>query len=84
MNRCLFRNFIAQVRGGVPREEHLEFFGDNEMLALYAAARERARWITPVPGGVGPMTIAVLLAQTADAAGAPAAESVPLGEQTVN
>jgi methylenetetrahydrofolate dehydrogenase (NADP+) / methenyltetrahydrofolate cyclohydrolase len=34
----------------------------------YAAARERASLITPVPGGVGPMTIAVLLAQTVDAA----------------
>jgi methylenetetrahydrofolate dehydrogenase (NADP+)/methenyltetrahydrofolate cyclohydrolase len=34
----------------------------------YAAAAERARLITPVPGGVGPMTIAVLLAQTVDAA----------------
>jgi methylenetetrahydrofolate dehydrogenase (NADP+)/methenyltetrahydrofolate cyclohydrolase len=28
----------------------------------------RARLVTPVPGGVGPMTIAVLLAQTVDAA----------------
>jgi methylenetetrahydrofolate dehydrogenase (NADP+)/methenyltetrahydrofolate cyclohydrolase len=34
----------------------------------YAAAAERASLITPVPGGVGPMTIAVLLAQTVDAA----------------
>jgi methylenetetrahydrofolate dehydrogenase (NADP+) / methenyltetrahydrofolate cyclohydrolase len=42
----------------------------------YSAARERAQWITPVPGGVGPMTIAVLLAQTADAAGAPDGEVV--------
>ncbi len=30
----------------------------------FAAARERAAWITPVPGGVGPMTIATLLANT--------------------
>lgn len=36
----------------------------------YAAAAERAGWITPVPGGVGPMTIATLLAQTVDAAAA--------------
>jgi methylenetetrahydrofolate dehydrogenase (NADP+)/methenyltetrahydrofolate cyclohydrolase len=36
----------------------------------YAAASERARLITPVPGGIGPMTIAVLLAQTLQAAGA--------------
>ena len=34
----------------------------------FAAAGERARLITPVPGGVGPMTIAVLLAQTLQAA----------------
>lgn len=34
----------------------------------YTAAAERARLITPVPGGVGPMTIAVLLAQTIQAA----------------
>jgi methylenetetrahydrofolate dehydrogenase (NADP+)/methenyltetrahydrofolate cyclohydrolase len=42
----------------------------------YATASERARWITPVPGGVGPMTIAVLLAQTTDAAGAMAGDAV--------
>lgn len=34
----------------------------------YAGAAEAARLITPVPGGVGPMTIAVLLTQTVDAA----------------
>lgn len=34
----------------------------------FAAARERASWITPVPGGVGPMTIATLLANTLRAA----------------
>jgi methylenetetrahydrofolate dehydrogenase (NADP+)/methenyltetrahydrofolate cyclohydrolase len=34
----------------------------------FAEAAARARLITPVPGGVGPMTIAVLLAQTVAAA----------------
>jgi methylenetetrahydrofolate dehydrogenase (NADP+)/methenyltetrahydrofolate cyclohydrolase len=34
----------------------------------YAAAAERAGLITPVPGGVGPTTIAVLLQQTVVAA----------------
>ncbi len=34
----------------------------------YAAAAERAGWITPVPGGLGPMTIAMLLANTVEAA----------------
>ena len=34
----------------------------------FGPAAERASLITPVPGGVGPMTIAVLLAQTVSAA----------------
>ncbi len=34
----------------------------------YDAASARAGWITPVPGGVGPMTIACLLANTLTAA----------------
>lgn len=32
-------------------------------------ARERAAWITPVPGGVGPMTVTILLRNTLIAAG---------------
>jgi methylenetetrahydrofolate dehydrogenase (NADP+)/methenyltetrahydrofolate cyclohydrolase len=34
----------------------------------FAIARERAAWITPVPGGVGPMTVAVLMHNTLQAA----------------
>lgn len=34
----------------------------------YAGASERASWITPVPGGVGPMTVASLLANAVTAA----------------
>lgn len=34
----------------------------------FAIAKERASWITPVPGGVGPMTIATLLENTLYAA----------------
>ena len=33
----------------------------------FEAARERAAHITPVPGGVGPMTVAILLRNTRDA-----------------
>ena len=36
----------------------------------FAAAAERASLLTPVRGGVGPMTIATLLEQTVDAAAA--------------
>jgi methylenetetrahydrofolate dehydrogenase (NADP+)/methenyltetrahydrofolate cyclohydrolase len=34
----------------------------------FEGAKERASYITPVPGGVGPMTIAMLLSNTVDAA----------------
>ena len=36
----------------------------------FATAREVASWITPVPGGVGPMTIAMLMQNTVTAAAA--------------
>ena len=34
----------------------------------FSIAREKAGWITPVPGGVGPMTVAMLLKNTLTAA----------------
>jgi len=34
----------------------------------FAEAERRAAYITPVPGGVGPMTIAMLLRNTLEAA----------------
>jgi methylenetetrahydrofolate dehydrogenase (NADP+)/methenyltetrahydrofolate cyclohydrolase len=30
----------------------------------FAAVKDIAGWITPVPGGVGPMTVAMLVANT--------------------
>ncbi len=45
---------------GINRLENGSIVGDVE----FEAARERASWITPVPGGVGPMTIATLLQNT--------------------
>lgn len=36
----------------------------------FEAAAQRASWITPVPGGVGPMTVATLMQNTLDAANA--------------
>ena len=38
----------------------------------YDAAAARASWITPVPGGVGPMTVATLMQNTLEAADADA------------
>jgi methylenetetrahydrofolate dehydrogenase (NADP+)/methenyltetrahydrofolate cyclohydrolase len=34
----------------------------------FEKARERASWITPVPGGVGPMTVAILMKNTLESA----------------
>lgn len=45
---------------GINRMDDGSLCGDVE----YDAAKERASWITPVPGGVGPMTIATLLENT--------------------
>jgi methylenetetrahydrofolate dehydrogenase (NADP+)/methenyltetrahydrofolate cyclohydrolase len=49
---------------GMNRLPSGKLVGDVE----YAAAAERAAAITPVPGGVGPMTIAMLLANTLESA----------------
>lgn len=44
----------------------------------FETAKEVASWITPVPGGVGPMTIAMLLRNTVDAAEAMSNEPSPI------
>jgi methylenetetrahydrofolate dehydrogenase (NADP+)/methenyltetrahydrofolate cyclohydrolase len=49
---------------GMNRLESGKLVGDVD----FETARERAGWITPVPGGVGPMTRAVLLQNTLDSA----------------
>ncbi len=49
---------------GINRLEDGRLVGDVE----FAPAAERASWITPVPGGVGPMTVATLMENTLEAA----------------
>ncbi len=49
---------------GINRREDGSITGDMD----FTNARERAAWITPVPGGVGPMTVATLLENTLFAA----------------
>lgn len=48
---------------GINRLENGKICGDVE----FDAASERAAWITPVPGGVGPMTVATLMQNTLNA-----------------
>ena len=47
----------AVIDVGINRNAEGKLVGDVD----YGAALQRAGWITPVPGGVGPMTIAMLL-----------------------
>jgi len=49
---------------GINRSAAGKLIGDVD----FDSAKERAGWITPVPGGVGPMTVATLLENTVDAA----------------
>jgi methylenetetrahydrofolate dehydrogenase (NADP+)/methenyltetrahydrofolate cyclohydrolase len=49
---------------GMNRNANGKLCGDVD----FAGVSEVAGWITPVPGGVGPMTIAMLLQNTVDAA----------------
>jgi methylenetetrahydrofolate dehydrogenase (NADP+)/methenyltetrahydrofolate cyclohydrolase len=49
---------------GMNRDEAGKLCGDVD----FAGVREVAGWITPVPGGVGPMTITMLLVNTLQAA----------------
>ncbi|AGM40658.1 bifunctional 5,10-methylene-tetrahydrofolate dehydrogenase/ 5,10-methylene-tetrahydrofolate cyclohydrolase [Spiribacter salinus M19-40] len=54
----------AVIDVGINRLDDGRLVGDVD----YAGARERAGWITPVPGGVGPLTRATLLENTIEAA----------------
>jgi methylenetetrahydrofolate dehydrogenase (NADP+)/methenyltetrahydrofolate cyclohydrolase len=49
---------------GITRGANNKLYGDVD----FPAAKERAGWITPVPGGVGPMTRVALLQNTMQAA----------------
>jgi methylenetetrahydrofolate dehydrogenase (NADP+)/methenyltetrahydrofolate cyclohydrolase len=50
---------------GINRLESGKLVGDLD----FEAVSRRAAWISPVPGGVGPMTRATLMQNTAEAAG---------------
>jgi methylenetetrahydrofolate dehydrogenase (NADP+) / methenyltetrahydrofolate cyclohydrolase len=54
----------AVIDVGMNRMENGKLCGDVD----FDSAKEVAGWITPVPGGVGPMTITMLMANTVQAA----------------
>ena len=54
----------AVIDVGINRDAAGKLVGDVE----FAGVRDVAGWITPVPGGVGPMTVAMLIENTVLAA----------------
>ena len=68
MNR-VERDFAPQLAHDPDKTRLLEKNGSVLLGDVdYARVREVASWITPVPGGVGPMTIAMLMKNTLEAA----------------
>lgn len=60
----MIKDGAVVVDVGINRQDSGKLVGDVD----FEAASEKASWITPVPGGVGPMTIAMLLYNTVKAA----------------
>ena len=54
----------AVIDVGMNRDENGKLCGDVD----YVEVEKVAGWITPVPGGVGPMTIAMLMKNAVNAA----------------
>ena len=60
----MVKNGAVVVDIGINRAEDGKLYGDVDFENI----KEKAAYITPVPGGVGPMTIAMLLKNTVEAA----------------
>jgi methylenetetrahydrofolate dehydrogenase (NADP+)/methenyltetrahydrofolate cyclohydrolase len=60
----MVREGAVVVDVGVNRTEDGKFVGDVD----FEAVSRKAGWVSPVPGGVGPMTIAMLLQNTLESA----------------
>jgi methylenetetrahydrofolate dehydrogenase (NADP+)/methenyltetrahydrofolate cyclohydrolase len=61
---AMVRPGAAVIDVGINRLPDGKLVGDVD----FDSVKQRAGWITPVPGGVGPMTITMLLANTVQAA----------------
>ncbi len=58
------RDGAVVVDVGIHRTDDGKLTGDVD----FASVVEKASWLSPVPGGVGPMTVACLLVNTVRAA----------------
>lgn len=64
VTRKMIKPGAVVIDVGINRNEEGKLQGDVDLDGV----REVAGWITPVPGGVGPMTITMLLVNTVEAA----------------
>jgi len=69
----MVREGAVVVDVGVNRTAEGKFVGDVD----FEGVSQKAGWISPVPGGVGPMTIAMLLQNTLESAQRAAARTPP-------
>jgi methylenetetrahydrofolate dehydrogenase (NADP+) / methenyltetrahydrofolate cyclohydrolase len=60
----MLKEGVTVIDVGMNRDENGKLCGDVD----FASASKKAAWITPVPGGVGPMTRAMLLVNTLESA----------------
>jgi len=63
LNGAWIKNGAVVIDVGISRDAQGKLTGDVQ----FEIAKEKASWITPVPGGVGPMTIASLMENTLEA-----------------
>jgi methylenetetrahydrofolate dehydrogenase (NADP+) / methenyltetrahydrofolate cyclohydrolase len=73
LTRDMVKPGTVVIDVGMNRNEAGKLCGDVD----FEGVKEVAGWITPVPGGVGPMTRAMLLVNTIEAAERAAAPSHP-------
>ena len=77
VNADMISNGAAVVDVGMNRLANGKLVGDVD----FDQVKEKAGYITPVPGGVGPMTITMLLANTLGAAERAASADAPLSQR---
>lgn len=65
VNSDWIKSGAVVVDVGINRQEDGSLCGDID----FETASKKASWVSPVPGGVGPMTVATLIQNTTEAAG---------------
>lgn len=66
--------FVLLIWSDATKKSGKRLVGD----VAYDEVKNVASWITPVPGGVGPMTVSMLLSNTVDSAKKDALNAVSL------